>query len=133
MGTLIGGIAVLDACVLFPIAVCDALLSVARERVYDPKWTFRIDDEWLRALERQYGIAPGIMKRRDTMRDAFPRWQVPQEAWQPLEHRLALPDRDDRHVLAAALAAHAHCVVTFNLKDFPRQVLAPLGIEAVHP
>jgi len=133
MGTRIGGIAVLDACVLFPIAICDALLSVARERVYEPKWTARIDDEWLRALERLHGIAPGVVKRRDIMREAFPRWQVPREAWQPLEHQLRLPDCNDRHVLAAGIAAHADCIVTFNLKDFPREVLSPLGIEAVHP
>lgn len=46
---------------------------------------------------------------------------------------LTLPDADDRHVLAAAIHCGAQAIVTFNLKDFPPERLAPYGIEAVHP
>ena len=44
-----------------------------------------------------------------------------------------MPDPNDRHVLAAAVRAAAGAIVTFNLKDFPRNTLEPLGIEATHP
>lgn len=37
------------------------------------------------------------------------------------------------HVLAAAIAGHADCIVTSNLKDFPAGTLQPYGIEAIHP
>jgi hypothetical protein len=36
-------------------------------------------------------------------------------------------------VLAAAIAAKAEVIVTLNVRHFPSEVLAPLGIEAVTP
>jgi hypothetical protein len=41
-----------------------------------------------------------------------------------------LPDEGDRHVIAAAIKSKADIIVTENLKDFPRKVLAKYGIEA---
>ena len=40
-----------------------------------------------------------------------------------------MPDAKDRHVLAAAIKARAHVIVTDNLKDFPDHALAPFSIE----
>ena len=44
-----------------------------------------------------------------------------------------LPDPDDVHVLAVALAAGAEVIVTANLRDFPEQVLAQYGVRAISP
>ena len=55
------------------------------------------------------------------------------EAWTICARGLELPDPDDVHVLASALAGHADCIVTANLKDFPAEVVAQLGIEVIHP
>jgi hypothetical protein len=50
-----------------------------------------------------------------------------------LVENLKLPDEDDRHVLAAAIRAHAQVIVTANLKHFPADYLAQFDVEAKSP
>jgi predicted nucleic acid-binding protein len=126
--------ALLDACVLYPVAMTDALLSLATAGFFAAKWTAKIEEEWIRAIERQRPDLIGRLNtRRDSMRDAIPDWEVPASAWTHLVDRIHLPDTDDRHVLAAAIAGHADCIVTSNLKDFPVSILAAHGIEVIDP
>lgn len=126
--------ALLDACVLYPMAMADALMSLAAAGLFAAKWTTRIEAEWIQALEaRRPELAGRLGFRRDQMRAAVPDWEVTEAAWQACAPGLHLPDPDDVHVLAAAMAGHADCIVTANLKDFPVSVVAPLDIEVVHP
>lgn len=126
--------ALLDACVLYPVAMTDALLSLATAGFFAAKWTTLIETEWTRSLERQRSDLVGKLDvRRDSMREAVPDWEVHESSWSALVAGLELPDPDDRHVLAAAIAGHADCIVTSNLKDFPAAVLLEYGIEAVDP
>lgn len=126
--------ALLDACVLYPLAMTDALMSLATAGFFAAKWTSRIEQEWIRAIERQRPDLVGRLDtRRDSMRDAVPDWEVPESAWSQLVCKLALPDPDDRHVLAAAIVGHADCIVTANLQDFPASVLLEFGLEAIDP
>jgi hypothetical protein len=126
--------ALLDACVLFPLAMTDALLSLATAGFFAAKWTVRIEDEWIRSLEKQRPDLVGKLGiRRDSMRDAIPDWEVPEAAWASLVKGICLPDPDDAHALAAAIAGHADCIVTSNLKDFPRAALQEYGIEVIDP
>jgi len=46
---------------------------------------------------------------------------------------IVLPDPNDRHVVAVAIASNTPVIVTLNLSDFPAEALQPHGIEAVHP
>ncbi|GAA0756258.1 PIN domain-containing protein [Ideonella azotifigens] len=125
---------ILDACVMYPIVISDALLTLATAGLLVPKWTAQIDAEWTRNLARDNGKPAGFYdRRRDAARRAVPDWEVPAAQWTPHLDGLRLPDPGDRHVLAAAIAAAASCIVTANLKDFPQQLLNVHGIRAVHP
>jgi hypothetical protein len=63
------------------------------------------------------------------MAHAFPEAVI--EGHEDLIPALNLPDRNDRHVLAAAIRASAQHIITENLRDFPTEALAIYGIEAV--
>jgi hypothetical protein len=65
------------------------------------------------------------------MNEAVPDCLV--DGYEPLAAGLELPDEDDRHVLAAAIHCGADALITFNLKDFPPDRLAPYHIEPQHP
>ncbi|MCU0373836.1 MAG: PIN domain-containing protein [Chitinophagaceae bacterium] len=43
---------------------------------------------------------------------------------------LALPDKDDCHVLAAAIKTNADFIVTNNIKDFPKAYLQSFSLQA---
>ena len=65
--------ALLDACVLYPVAMTDALLSLATAGFFAAKWTTMIETEWIRSLERQRPDLVGkLIVRRDSMREAVP-------------------------------------------------------------
>lgn len=126
--------ALLDACVLHPMAMADALMSLASAGLYAAKWSRTIEDEWIESIERRRPDLTGKLEyRRDQMREAVLDWEVQETAWRSVMGGLDLPDPDDVHVLAAALAGHADCIVTVNLRDFPIEVVGPLGIEIIHP
>ncbi len=126
--------ALLDACVLHPIATADALMSLASAGLYAAKWSRTIELEWMTSLqERRPDLTGRLDYRRDHMREAVPDWEVEERAWQSLVSGMRLPDPDVVHVLAAALAGHADCIVTANLSDFPTDVVGPLGLEILHP
>jgi len=123
--------ALLDACVLYPLAMTDALMSLATAGLYAAKWTVRIETEWIAALEERRPDLKGRLDfRRDQMREAIPDWEVPEAAWQACAGGLRLPDPDDVHVLAAALAVggseHALDITVQYSKD-REQFDKPLG------
>jgi predicted nucleic acid-binding protein len=125
--------AVLDACVLYPAPLRDLLLSLAAEGIFAARWTNRIQDEWIRHLSaNRRDINPEALSRTvAAMNSAIEDCLI--ERYEYLIDSLALPDPDDRHVLAAAIAGHADAIVTFNLKDFPVAITGAHGIEVLHP
>lgn len=125
--------AVLDANVLVPSALCDTLLRLAADGFYRPLWSSQILAEVEHAILRiRPDLNPAqVAHRTNAMRAAFLDANV--QGWEEVTAGLDLPDPDDRHVLAAAIAGGAQAIVTFNGKDFPAERLAPRGIEARNP
>lgn len=122
----------LDACVLFPTVMREVLLAVAGQGLFTPLWSDRILGEWQRAAAR-HGPAQGAEALAAIARaqDMFPRAVVP--AQPGLESRLHLPDPNDLHVLACAIAGSADAIVTLNAQDFPRGTLSAEGLERRDP
>ncbi|MBY6119774.1 RSP_2648 family PIN domain-containing protein [Mameliella alba] len=122
----------LDTCVLYPTVMREVLLGAARAGLYTPLWSERILEEWARAA-RKLGPDGEAQARAEIalVRAAWPRAEV---TYPPsLEKRLWLPDANDTHVLAAAIAGHADVIVTMNASDFPRNVLAEEGLSRADP
>jgi predicted nucleic acid-binding protein len=120
--------AVLDACVLYPPVLREILLGVAD--LYTPLWSERILEEWVRATEKLGQMAETRVEAA-LLAAQFPRSML--RASPHIEARLILPDANDLHVLAVAITGSADCIVTFNARDFPRNILAAEGVERRDP
>ena len=120
-----------DASVLYGAIVRDLLLQLGADKMLDLKWTEAVHLEWMQALVRaRPELADRVERTRSLMIATLPDAMV-----RGYEHRidgLDLPDPDDRHVLAAALECGAQMILTFNLRHFPEESLAP-AVSAIHP
>ena len=122
----------LDACVLFPTVLREILLGAAAAGLYEPLWSPRILEEWARATVKLGPGAETVARGEIALLSAgWPRASVLPRIGDL--HRLWLPDPDDIHVLAAAIAGSADTIVTFNAKDFPRHTLAHEGLTRQDP
>jgi len=127
--------AFIDACSLAGVLKRNLLLTLAEAEFFRLRWSGPVLDETQKAIE---GILSGkghpnaaelAQRARDNMETAFEEAMVDDFAGY-LSVCGALPDKNDMHVLAAALKTQAATIVTDNLKDFPEAVLEPLNIEA---
>ncbi|MCL1489653.1 MAG: PIN domain-containing protein [Pseudanabaena sp. Salubria-1] len=122
-----------DACVLYPNYLRDILIQLAIADLFRAKWTNLIHDEWIRNLIEN---RPDLPKEKLNQVKDLMNSQVRDSLvtdFEQLIPSLALPDPNDRHILAAAIVAEADVIVTFNLKDFPDLNISQYGITAKHP
>jgi predicted nucleic acid-binding protein len=122
----------LDACALFPITLRDTLLSIATQEAFHPLWSSEVLGEVRRTVVAKRGVDSWSLDRTLACIERYFEDSMV-EGWQLLVSGLALPDPDDRHVLAAAIVGDAQSIVTFNLGDFPIECLLPYRVDAVHP
>jgi predicted nucleic acid-binding protein len=124
--------AVLDACVLYPTVLREILQGAAAAGLYKPVFSERILREWVLATAKLGAAAPAqAAGEASLLRAAFP--QALTRERPDIEARLLLPDPNDVHVLATAIASGADAIVTFNAQDFPGHVLSAEGITRRDP
>ena len=120
----------LDTCVLYPSILRGILLGCAKAGLFVPLWSDRIIEEWRRAAERN-GIGPEAAIEIALLQSD---WRGAAVAVEPeAEADLILPDVNDRHVLAAAIAGQAEALLTANVGDFPTRILGQFGVIRRHP
>lgn len=108
-------------------------MRLSTEGVFIPRWSEKVHHEWMSNL---------LANRPDLSNERLKRTKDLMLRYNPLalvtdyeKHilSLTLPDKDDRHVLAAAIEGGCDALITFNLKDFPDEVLAPYDLIAISP
>lgn len=123
-------VVILDANVLFPFRSRDILLTCALLGLFRARWTERIIEEWVSNLLRlKPHLADSVNEQVQAMHEQFEACFV--TGYEGIIEGLELPDKNDRHVLAAAIRCSAQLIVTHNHKDFPAEVLDKFGIETI--
>jgi predicted nucleic acid-binding protein len=122
----------LDACVLANISVCDLLLRLAEKpRLYVPAWSEKVLNEVFRVHTERLKWPKALAESfQHEIRAAFP--EAMTNGFEYLETQITNNPKD-RHVLAAAIHGGASHIVTFNLKDFPRDSTESWSILVEHP
>ena len=110
----------------------EVILGAAKLDLFEPRWSYRILEEWARATLK-LGPEAEVFARGEIalLGVSFPRAIVP--VHQGLMKRLWLPDPDDIHVLAAAVSGSCDGILTMNAKDFPRDTLSEEGLARFDP
>ena len=122
---------VLDSCVLYPYTLRDLLLEAANFPLYRAYWSPKILEDTLRHLVQDERITIDHANHlRSKIETTFPEALVKPPAGIV---EAVNCDPGDRHVVATAIAAKAELIVTNNIRQFPANVLDPLGIEAMTP
>ncbi|WP_020377607.1 PIN domain-containing protein [Candidatus Microthrix parvicella] len=126
-----------DANVLYSRVLRDYLVYAADEGAISIRWSRAILIEVVKHL--QVNNSTFDDKRAELLirllNDAYPEPEVEPTAQARRKVKgLVMPDDDDRHVLVAAVAAHADILCTDNVKDFSPEAMASVGIgQPRHP
>lgn len=122
----------IDACVLYPTVMREMVLGCARAGLFAAHWSPRVLEEWARAAAR-LGPQQALFARGEIAALAvdFPSASLRDD---PARARqLWLPDKDDVHVLAAAITGRCAAILTLNSRDFPRDILAEHDLLRLEP
>ncbi|MGH3679253.1 MAG: PIN domain-containing protein [Natronosporangium sp.] len=123
-----------DTNVLFPFSVMDLMLALTEDAVHEVIWTETLLAEWERVIIRQHRrSAESAASITAAIREFFPESRIAAEDYASLVTSMPGADPDDRHQMAAAISGRARILVTWNLRDFPAEPLAALGLRVADP
>ena len=121
-----------DTCVLFPTVMRTLLLEAAKSKNDEVFWSEKILSEWSSSAKKLGEL--GQLQADAEISILKANWQNSIIDFSlELEESLYLPDLNDRHVLAAAIAGKCDAIITLNNKDFPKQILDQYGLKRVDP
>jgi hypothetical protein len=122
-----------DACVLYPATLRDLLMELALTDLVRARWTEDIQSEWIEnLLVNRPDLSRIRLERTTSLMNEYVRDSLIKN-YHYLIPDLTLPDPDDLHVLAADIHGKANKIITFNLKDFPLDILNQYNIIPEHP
>jgi predicted nucleic acid-binding protein len=122
--------AVLDACVLVNARVRDTTLRAAEAGLYQLALSPDILEETRRAITGLGYPDDAVNHLIRELEKSFAEHVL--TGYQGLIGAME-NDPKDRHVLALAVRSHAGTIVTFNVRDFPRNACEPYSIRAQTP
>jgi predicted nucleic acid-binding protein len=123
----------LDANVLYPSTLRDLFLTLSKQGKFELFWSDRIIQEWLNNIRPTlpHHQKPLLNKIVDEIKKNFATsWVYDHEG---ILGNAQLQDKDDVHVIEAAIKAQVNYIITFNTRDFPNSLLKKHNIRAVHP
>lgn len=121
-----------NAC--YPISLLDLMLRLDEASLHEIIWTedllVELEDTW---------VGQGIRTREDArrvcddIRTAFVGQDVPRSEYEHLINEMPGSDPDDHVHAAAAVARAPTTIITENVRDFPSEPLAALGVRVCRP
>jgi len=123
---------VLDTCILVPPLLRDVIFTLAQAGAFTVRFSedtlIELDDVLRRSKFRM--TAEQVTYLLGEIRQNLEDWIV--TGYRPITIN-SLPDPKDVHVVQAAVKSEAQQIITYNLKDFPNEILAPLDLEVQTP
>jgi hypothetical protein len=97
---------------IYPFHLRNILVQAAVDRLVEARWTDEIHDEWTRNLAVGARAVPMVrlQNTRLLLNSALPAAMV--TGYEDHIAAVSLPDPDDRHVVAAGIAAGATLILT---------------------
>lgn len=125
---------VIDTNVFMSSWALDIVLTATEENLLTPIVSADIISELEEHIQQTWNLSPKkCAKYVSFLRTFFHDKDFWVNDYHQLVNQIVLPDPNDRHVLAAAIKVHANYILTWNVKDFPKETVNRYGITVATP